>query len=299
MSKHHNFYVYVLFDANGIPRYIGKGHGSRWLAHERDKRESHKNRRKRSFIEDAIKIFGEVPKVKIREHLSEKEAFEIEVALIRAIGRFPDGPLVNRTDNRNGPSGDTIRQWHASRTPEQRKSTIRKGQLTQAKKYTKAERTERARKNATRQGLDVLRKRMSNWQSSRSSEERSAAARAAGLKSGKSRSYEQKRLQGLRGIAAYMTNTTPEQRKENAKKTGIAKLTHYKLSINGTKGVVIANSRRSPEERIAIARKAAKALHDSRSPEERRLMARKAANAKKQCPNQGELFQAVPILDVE
>jgi hypothetical protein len=43
--------------------------------------------------------------VKIREGLSEQAAFEIERAFIAAIGRFPDGPLVNLTDGGEGLSG--------------------------------------------------------------------------------------------------------------------------------------------------------------------------------------------------
>jgi hypothetical protein len=50
-------------------------------------------------------ILGEVPYVKVREHITEAEAFETEIALIKAIGRFPFGPLVNMTDGGEGSSG--------------------------------------------------------------------------------------------------------------------------------------------------------------------------------------------------
>lgn len=123
------FYVYALFDENAIVRYIGKGKGERWLAHARG--EDSYNWLKKIFIKRTLKAMEEVPGVKIREGLAELEAFEIEVALIRAIGRQNNrtGPLTNLTENRNGPSSETVRAWHASRTPEERSATGRKSRL--------------------------------------------------------------------------------------------------------------------------------------------------------------------------
>lgn len=139
-----HFYVYVLFDADAVVRYIGKGKGNRWLAH--DKGNDKNNWRKNRFIKQALRKLGEVPKVKIREDLLETEAFEIEVVLIRAIGRFPNGPLYNLTDNRNGPSSERIKQWHASRTPEERSATAKKSQSKITPEQREAIRIKRAAK---------------------------------------------------------------------------------------------------------------------------------------------------------
>lgn len=92
------YYVYVLFRPNGVPCYIGKGKGKRWKTHE-----------KRASNPMLAKIIasagGEIPKVKIREGLTEQEAFETEIAFIKAIGRMAHGgPLVNMTDGGEGVS---------------------------------------------------------------------------------------------------------------------------------------------------------------------------------------------------
>ena len=98
-DKTNVFYVYALFDLQGIPRYIGKGKNERWLDHERT---SSNNQLKNEFIEQTWFILKEVPKIKIREQLFEKEALDIEIALIKAIGRFPNGFLYNQTDGVRG-----------------------------------------------------------------------------------------------------------------------------------------------------------------------------------------------------
>lgn len=95
-----SYYVYVLFGVDGAPCYVGKGKGRRWLGHERTK--EHPNRRLRAIIAAAG---GHLPKVKIRQELTEAEAFEVERAIIAAIGRGKNGPLVNLTDGGDGTSG--------------------------------------------------------------------------------------------------------------------------------------------------------------------------------------------------
>ncbi len=85
------FYVYVLFRPNGTPCYVGKGKDDRWLR---------MRRRHNKHLSGIIKAAGgEIPSVKVRDGLSEHEAFDIEIALIAAIGREANGgPLVNLTD---------------------------------------------------------------------------------------------------------------------------------------------------------------------------------------------------------
>ena len=51
------------------------------------------------------KAGGGLPRVKVRERLTEAEAFAVECALIAAIGRSPQGPLANLTDGGEGTSG--------------------------------------------------------------------------------------------------------------------------------------------------------------------------------------------------
>lgn len=93
------FYVYVIFRPTGIPCYVGKGNGRRWevSAH---RAKSHYLRR----IADAAG--GHLPVVKVRENLTEDDAFATEIALIAAIGRIAHGgPLVNHTDGGEGTAG--------------------------------------------------------------------------------------------------------------------------------------------------------------------------------------------------
>lgn len=92
------FYVYIMFRDDGSPCYVGKGRGRRWMHHFR----SATNRRLRRIL---VKAGGEVPIVKIRENLTEAQAFEVETALIKAIGRKPYGPLVNLTEGGEGTAG--------------------------------------------------------------------------------------------------------------------------------------------------------------------------------------------------
>lgn len=94
-----DFYVYVYFRPNGVPCYVGKGRGRRWLAHLAKSPNRH--------LTAIIKASGgDLPILKIREGLTDSEAFLIEVAFINAIGRKANGgPLVNQTDGGDGSAG--------------------------------------------------------------------------------------------------------------------------------------------------------------------------------------------------
>lgn len=99
------FYVYVLFRPwDGSPFYVGKGKAERWLDHER-KSTKHTNKHLAFVVEKARRLGLEIPKIKVRDSLAEKDAFEIERALISAMGRRPIGPLVNYTEGGEGTSG--------------------------------------------------------------------------------------------------------------------------------------------------------------------------------------------------
>jgi hypothetical protein len=113
------YYVYALFrpagfEREGIPFYIGKGKGKRWLDHEKVS-EAHPNKHLTAIVKKAKRLDLEIPKIKIRENLTEQEAFEIEKAFIKAIGRGKNGPLVNMTDGGDGSSGwKHSPEWRAS-----------------------------------------------------------------------------------------------------------------------------------------------------------------------------------------
>ena len=101
-----SYYVYVLFRPwDGSPLYVGKGKGQRWLDHER-KKTGHRNKHLINTIRKAKAAGLEIPKIKVRENITNDEAIEIEIALIAAIGREEyGGPLVNLTDGGEGTSG--------------------------------------------------------------------------------------------------------------------------------------------------------------------------------------------------
>lgn len=95
------FYVYVLFRPwDGSPCYVGKGQGIRWM---QDKERAKYNRHFAYLVAKAKRLNLEIPRIKLRENLTETEAFEIECALIKAIGRKScGGRLVNLTDGGDG-----------------------------------------------------------------------------------------------------------------------------------------------------------------------------------------------------
>lgn len=253
-NQHKIFYVYVLFDHAGVPRYVGKGRGQRWLDHE--KHPDPNNQLKNKFISETLALLGEVPKVKVHENLLENDAYNFESVLIRAVGRYPVGPLTNLTDNRNGPSSETIRAWHASRTFEERSASAKKSRATDRILRTSAEIKERHRANALACGVSVLSQRMVSVRSSQSPEKRKEIAAIGGRASSASLTQEQRREKGRKMNESYMRNTTKEQRKEDFKKHGLSKLTKEQLSENGKKGAAIANSKRTREERVALSLKA-------------------------------------------
>lgn len=116
------FYVYILFRLNGIPCYVGKGKGDRWLRHEG--RAKHKNKRLGSIVDQARAVGKELPKFKVAEDLTEEESFNLERLLIGCMGRGDNGPLVNLTDGGDGLSG-----YKPSAELIARQAAARKGKL--------------------------------------------------------------------------------------------------------------------------------------------------------------------------
>ena len=94
-----DFYVYIYFRPDGAPCYVGKGRGKRWGVHLRECT----NRHLWAIIQQAG---GDLPRVKVRQGLTNDQAAEIEIAFIAAIGREKHGgPLVNLTDGGDGMKG--------------------------------------------------------------------------------------------------------------------------------------------------------------------------------------------------
>lgn len=102
----------MLFRLNGLPCYVGKGTGDRWLNHEKKKR--FRNNFLQGIVLDARNKGLDLPKVKIQDNLSEKDAFILEMALIKAIGRrnLGTGLLVNLTDGGDGGGGRVFSEDH-------------------------------------------------------------------------------------------------------------------------------------------------------------------------------------------
>ena len=101
------FYVYQLrLEGSEKPFYVGKGSGYRSSAHflpSKLSAKTHKNNTIRKAQEDGVEIFIE----KLKEGLSEVEAFEIERSLISDFGRrdLGTGCLTNNSDGGEGQTG--------------------------------------------------------------------------------------------------------------------------------------------------------------------------------------------------
>jgi hypothetical protein len=100
MRTENVFYVYIIFDCFGIPRYVGKGTGNRIFC----KPERRNNPRLRGLY---LQQGSDLPAVIVRDGLREVDAFTTESALICAIGRMDlgTGSLFNLTDGGEGFSG--------------------------------------------------------------------------------------------------------------------------------------------------------------------------------------------------
>ncbi len=101
------FYVYVAFRPwDGSPCYVGKGKGRRWQKFSPADRRN--NRHLLRIVAKARRLGLDFPVIKVRENLTEDEAFQTERAFIAAIGRGKNGPLVNLTDGGDGPVGQKM-----------------------------------------------------------------------------------------------------------------------------------------------------------------------------------------------
>lgn len=100
-ASRRDYYVYILFRRDGSPFYVGKGSGTRFsgtLSHWTN----YNNPQKRAAIIEMRSKGLDIPAVKIAEGLSNEEAHALEKAFIGAIGRQPNGPLLNRSSGGEG-----------------------------------------------------------------------------------------------------------------------------------------------------------------------------------------------------
>lgn len=101
-SIRRDFYVYQ-YSRDGIPVYIGKGCGKRWLRHASVT--GHNQILYRMIQKDRREGTARITVRKVQEGLTEAEAFLVERELIALYGRRPAGSLVNGTDGGEGASG--------------------------------------------------------------------------------------------------------------------------------------------------------------------------------------------------
>jgi len=118
------FYVYVYLDPRKpgkydygeddeysfeyLPYYVGKGHGRRWKGHLSPsslKEISHKNHKINKILSEGYNQKDFI--IKTKENMNESESLDLEMKLIKTIGRadMGDGPLTNLTDGGDGVSG--------------------------------------------------------------------------------------------------------------------------------------------------------------------------------------------------
>lgn len=220
--QHSDFYVYVLFDWTGVPRYIGKGRGDRWLDHGRKKS---RNRFLNAFIAETAAIIGDIPKVKIRCDLCEEEAFQIERALISAIGRadLKTGPLANLTDGGEGLRGRLI--------SEETLALMSKIKLKHMATFLPEQRSAMARHAAT----------------SIPAEQRSQNARIR---------WQNRSPEERHAILTKSNNAgTPEQRSERARIRWARRSPEERSLI-----AIKSNAKKTPEQRSAASRKGGESL---------------------------------------
>jgi hypothetical protein len=240
------YYVYVLFDWRGIPRYVGKGKEGTKREDVHERKTDIYNQSKNEFIEQTWIMLEELPKVRIRENLSEAEAFLIEISFIAALGRIDlrKGPLVNMT---NGGDGTSVL---SQQTLTKKGKAISLGlQRLGSKELSRIAKLRAANKTKKEHS-----ERMKRANASRTPE----ARRNASLKAWES-SSPKRRIDAAQRATKFQLARTTEERSKTAKQ---------------------GHARRSPESRSEQARLAANVLYSSLTKEERQEKARNAANSK-------------------
>lgn len=95
LNKNTPYYVYVLFEPNGTPRYVGKGKGMRGLSHIMNYVNNNTGNMN-SHLKSVMDSNDEPLITKLyKENLSEAEALDLEKKLIAMYGRFFEGGTLS------------------------------------------------------------------------------------------------------------------------------------------------------------------------------------------------------------
>lgn len=243
MSQMNIFYVYVLFDWLGVPRYVGKGTGKRWRNHF-TAAERHSNKHLANIFAKARRLGFEIIPVIIRDGITEADAFAAEIALIKAIGRkdIGYGPLVNKSDGGTGGNfGEAVSLAKSKWTEEERERHRQTYRQSSIRNWARLSPEERSKWAATL------------VQTSMGARLRLRAADPA---------YEDRRIEKIK--EGHSTRTLEQKRASVAKQ--IASHPPEKRSLSAA----LWHSSRTPEERSATIKLGWEFL----SPTERSLRAR-------------------------
>jgi hypothetical protein len=119
-----HYYVYIYYDSNGIPRYVGKGKGKRGTSHEKNcQKKNHCEYN--SFFHRWLRYQQDegisYTYVRVAQNFTEPDAHELEIIYIARFGRQNDdgaGPLTNLTDGGEGTSGRIVSEEERQRRAE-------------------------------------------------------------------------------------------------------------------------------------------------------------------------------------
>lgn len=294
------YYIYILFDWLGVPRYVGKGRGKRWEQHERQTDPS--NWLKNEFIERTWIMIGEIPKIKVQEGMTESGAFFLEKSLIKAIGRIDlnTGSLTNMSDGGEGLDSETAKKhWRryidsltneeksiralpgllaiANMTDEQRKRRNQKQSI--ALRQAWADKTPEERRAI---GLKVAEKMGVQHYKEMSHKGNLAIGHDRHVEIGRSSASKLTKEQRTAAALKRWSNMTEQQRREFSLKglKASARRSDEERQVAGAKtsiGLKKYHDNLSKEEASARGRK----IWESQSPERRSEHNRKVANSKK------------------
>jgi hypothetical protein len=277
------YYVYLLFDWLGIPRYVGKGKKRRAYTHIT--KSDSINWLKNEFIEQTWIMLGDIPIIFVREDFTEVEAFEVERTLIQTIGRMikGTGPLTNITEGGEGVSGlkhskstgkaisTGLQIYWNNLSDKERTVRIDLGRQGIHRAHTAEERSTRMKQAMSKLTPEQLSDRSRRAWQTKTPEERRAIRQKAYAKL----TLEQRKARGQkallhidvaargRSISATLQKLTPEERKRRMK--------HVSASVT-LEGRKRGHAKRDPEEKRELGRK----MNLNRTRESRQEAARKS-----------------------